>query len=260
MLQLPPIPQHPGNQFTWGQLYGSAKALAIAETARQFKGLSLVIVDSAQEAWQLEESIKFFLGSDDLPILHFPDWETLPYDVFSPHQDIVSERLSTLYQLPHIKHGLLILPAISLLQKVCPTGFLEQQAFIAKQGDTLDIDALRGRLERAGYHCVSQVMEHGEFAVRGSLIDLFPMGHEHPYRIDLFDDEIESIRNFDPETQLSENKHAEIRLLPAREFPLNEDSITEFRGRWRNRFEGDPQSCVVYRDVSNGLAPAGVEY
>ena len=260
MLQLPAIPQHPGNQFTWGQLYGSAKALAIAEAASQFKGLSLVIVDSAQEAWQLEASIKFFLGKRALPILHYPDWETLPYDIYSPHQDIISERLSTLYQLPQIKQGLLILPAISLLQRVPPTGYLEQQAFIAKTGDTLDINALRARLERAGYSCVSQVLEHGEFAVRGSLVDLFPMGHDHPYRIDLFDDEIESIRDFDPETQRSENKHQEIRLLPAREFPLNADAITEFRGRWRNRFSGDPQSCVVYRDVSNGLAPAGVEY
>ena len=260
MIQLPAIPQHPGNQFTWGQLYGSAKALAIAESAAQFKGLSLVIVDSAQEAWQLEASIKFFLGDNELPILHFPDWETLPYDIYSPHQDIISERLSTLYQLPQIKQGLLILPAISLLQRVCPTNYLDQQAFVAQVGDTLDIDALRSRLERAGYHCVSQVMEHGEFAVRGSLIDLFPMGHAHPYRIDLFDDEIESIRDFDPETQRSANKHQEIRLLPAREFPLNSDAITDFRGRWRNRFEGDPQSCVVYRDVSNGLAPAGVEY
>ena len=260
MITLPAIPQHPGNIFTWGQLYASAKALAIAETAKQFKGLSLIIVDSAQEAWQLEASIKFFLGQQALPILHFPDWETLPYDVYSPHQDIISERLSTLYQLPQVQHGLLILPAVSLLQRLPPIDYLDQQAFIAKVGDRLDIDALRARLERSGYSYVTQVLEHGEFAVRGALIDLFPMGHGQPYRIDLFDDEIESIRDFDPETQLSNKKHLEIRLLPAREFPLHEKAISEFRGRWRDRFEGDPQNCVVYKDVSNGLAPAGIEY
>ncbi len=260
MIQLPDLPQHPGNRFTWGQLYGSAQALAIAKTAQQFKGLSLVLVDSAQEAWQLEASIRFFLGDEALPILHFPDWETLPYDVYSPHQDIISERLSTLYQLPQIRHGLLILPAVSLLQRICPQNYLQQQVFIAKLGDQLDISALRSRLEQAGYHCVSQVMEHGEFAVRGSLIDLFPMGHTHPYRIDLLDDEIESIRDFNPETQRSENTHNEIRLLPAREFPFKGEAISAFRSRWRDRFAGDPQNCVVYRDVSNGLAPAGVEY
>ena len=260
MITLPSIPQHSGNTFVWGQLYGSAKALAIAEAAKQFKGLSLVIVNSAQEAWQLESSIKFFLGAQHLPILHYPDWETLPYDIYSPHQDIISERLSTLYQLPQIAHGLLILPAISLLQRVPPKNYLDQQAFIAKIGDSLDINALRARLERSGYSYVSQVLEHGEFAVRGSLIDLYPMGHAQPYRIDLFDNEIESIRDFDPETQLSANKHQEIRLLPAREFPMHEQAIADFRGRWRDRFAGDPQSCMVYKDVSNGLAPAGIEY
>lgn len=260
LIQLPPVPQHPGNEFIWGQLYGSARALAIAEVARQHQGLTLVVADTTQEAWLLEEAVKFFIADADFPVLHFPDWETLPYDVYSPHQDIISERLSTLYQLPRTQRGLLIIPVSSLTLRLAPQSFLEQQAFVAKIGDRLDIDALRGRLEQAGYQCVSQVMEHGEFAVRGSLVDLFPMGHDLPYRLDLFDDEIESIRDFDPETQRSSGKHDEIRLLPAREFPFDDTAITRFRGAWRSRFEGDPQNASVYRSVSDGLAAAGIEY
>ncbi|MGM0564173.1 MAG: transcription-repair coupling factor [Pseudomonadota bacterium] len=265
ILDINDLPQHGGSRFQWGQLYGNAMSLAIAEAARRHSGLSVVVAESPQQAWQLEQAIRFFYraesdGREEAPILHFPDWETLPYDVFSPHQDIISERLSTLYQLPRLKRGLLIIPATSLLQRVGPANYIEQQAFMASVGDTIDIDQLRQRLEQAGYQSVSQVMEHGEFAVRGALIDLFPMGQEQPYRLDLFDDEIETIRTFDPETQRSTGQHQSIRWLPAREFPFNRDAIDAFRSAWRQRFEGDPQNAIIYRSISEGSLPSGIEY
>ena len=260
MLQLPAIPQHSGNTFVWGQLYGSAKALAIAETAKQFKGLSLVLVNNAKEAWQLEANIKFFLGIQHLPILQYPCWETLPYDIYSPHQDIISERLNTLYQLPQIKQGLLILSTVDLLQRVSPKKHLNQQIFIAKVGDHLNIDTLRTQLKRSGYNCVPQVLEHGQFAVHGSLIDLYPMGHTQPYRISLFNDKVESIRDFNLETQRSANKHEKKIFLPAREFPIHEQAIKDFRKRWRDRFEYNPQNCIVYNDINDNQVPAGIEY
>ncbi|EDY86715.1 transcription-repair coupling factor [gamma proteobacterium HTCC5015] len=266
LLTLPHLPQHAGTHFQWGQLYGNSMALAIAQAASQHKGLSVVIADSPQQAWQLEQAIRFFYRAERLgdeseaPVLHFPDWETLPYDVFSPHQDIISERLSTLYQLPRLQRGLLIIPATSLLQRIGPVDYIEQQAFVASVGDTVDLNQLRQRLEQAGYQCVSQVMEHGEFAVRGALLDLFPMGQAQPFRIDLFDDEIETIRTFDPETQRSTGQHQHINLLPAREFPFNPSAIDDFRSAWRERFEGDPQNALIYRNISEGQLPSGIEY
>uniref|UniRef100_UPI00241E05FB transcription-repair coupling factor n=1 Tax=Ectopseudomonas oleovorans TaxID=301 RepID=UPI00241E05FB len=193
-------------------------------------------------------------------ILCFPDWETLPYDSFSPHQDIISERLQTLHRLPHLKKGILLVPVATLLQRLPPPGFLDQYSLMLDTGSTLDLDAMRGRLEKAGYRCVSTVMEHGEFAVRGSLLDLFPMGARVPFRIDLFDDEIESIRTFDPDNQRSLDRVDQVRLLPAHEFPLDEAAITRFRQAYRSLFEGDPQRSLIYRDVSNGLIPNGIEY
>ncbi len=204
--------------------------------------------------------MRFFFDADTLPLLQLPDWETLPYDTFSPHQDIVSERLATLYRLPSLQRGILIVPVTTLMLRLLPRAYLEGAGLLLATGDHLDVDAFRARMTEAGYRCVSQVMEHGEYAMRGSLLDLYPMGSRAPYRIDLLDDEVESIRTFDPETQRSTGTLERVHLLPAREFPLTEDAIGQFRRSWRAHFEGDPTASPLYRDVSQGLAPAGIEY
>ncbi len=249
-----------GSRLRWSRLYGDSLPLALARAALEYDGLMVVVTPDSQEAEQLQQKLAFFCGERALDTLCFPDWETLPYDRFSPHQDIISERLETLYRLPRLGKGILLVPVATLLQRLPPPAFLDQYSLLLDTGSTLDLDAMRRRLERAGYRCVAQVLEHGEFAVRGSLLDLFPMGSGAPFRIDLFDDQIESIRTFDPDTQRSLDKVNQIRLLPAREFPADEAAITRFRQAFRSQFEGDPQRAVIYRDVSNGLMPAGIEY
>ncbi|MHB8404347.1 MAG: transcription-repair coupling factor [Gammaproteobacteria bacterium] len=244
----------------WGRLYGSSASLALAEAAQQADAPLLLVTPTAREAERMLAELRFYLGKEALPVTFFPDWETLPYDTFSPHQDIISERLATLALLPDMRRGVVVIAAATLMQRLPPPAYLAGNAFLLKVGERLDPEAMRQRLTAAGYASVPQVMEHGEFAVRGALLDIFPMGSPTPFRIDLFDEEIESIRRFDPETQLSQEPFQEIRLLPAREFPLDEDGIRGFRQRYRARFEGDPQKNPVYRDVSNGLAPAGIEY
>ncbi|HDZ16171.1 MAG TPA: transcription-repair coupling factor, partial [Methylophaga aminisulfidivorans] len=243
-----------------GQLYGSAQGLLLAKAAQQHEGPLLVITDDMTTAHRLELETQFYLGSNKRPILHFPDWETLPYDTFSPHQDIVSERLETLHHLPNFKQGVLFVPISTLMQRIAPRAFLEGNTLMLKTGDQFDIEQWRLRLEKVGYRNVSQVMEHGEFAVRGAIIDLYPMGSKLPYRIDLFDDEIDTLRTFDPETQRSIDPIEEIQLLPAREFPMTEDSIQLFRQQFRRHFEGDPQRSYIYREVSDGNVPGGIEY
>ena len=246
--------------LVWGRLYGSARGLAIASAAQQHPGPLLVLMPDVRTSYQVLEEIRFYLGGDDIPLLVFPDWESLPYDVFSPHPDIVSRRLETLYRLPGLKHGIVIATVSTLMHKLCPPEFVRGYSFLLRQGETLDSADFRERLTRSGYSAVSQVMEPGEFAIRGGIIDLFPMGAPRPYRLDLFGEEIETIRTFDPESQRSLETLNEIRMLPAREFPINEDSIKQFRQAFRARFSGDPQRVSLYRDVSNGLAPAGAEY
>ena len=255
----PVVPEHAGDRHRWARLYGSSLGLVIAQAAERHPGPVVVTTPDTPAAHRLEEELRFYLAGQ-LPILHFPDWETLPYDLFSPHQDIISERLATLYQLPSLRRGILIVPVNTLMVRLAPRQYLELNSLVLKQGERLDLGAMRRRLEASGYRCVSQVMEHGEFAVRGSVFDLYPMGGALPYRIDLLDDEVESIRTFDPETQRSRDKVEHVNLLPAREFPLTDEAIGRFRQAWRARFEGDPSACPVYRDVSDGLAPAGVEY
>ena len=283
----PPLPRRSGDRIHWEGLRGSSRSLAIAAAAREFPGLTLVIAPDAATADALRTEIGFFAGNRDepaeagavpiasageprpapdradggsrLPLL-LPDRETLPYDALSPHQDIVSERLATLHALPGTRDGVLVVAAATLMGRVAPRGFVEGNALVLAVGDRLDLEAARRRLDLGGYRCVSQVMEHGEFAVRGSLLDLFPTGAERPYRIDLFDAEVETIRTFDPESQRSLDGTDSIRLLPAREFPLDPEAIGRFRAAWRARFEGNPNACPVYRDVSEGFAPAGVEY
>jgi transcription-repair coupling factor (superfamily II helicase) len=256
----PPTPTANNLRVRWGRLCGSSFGLAISQAASRHRGLAVVMMPSTPAAQRIEEEVRFFLGADTLPLLHFPDWETLPYDTFSPHQDIVSERLATLYQLPALQRGVLVVPVTTLLARLPPRSYLERGSLVLARGDRVDAEAFRGRLIEGGYRCVSQVMEHGEFAVRGSLLDLYPMGSRAPYRIDLLDDEVESIRTFDPETQRSTGALERVRLLPAREFPLTEDATGHFRRSWRSHFEGDPTESPVYQDVSQGLAPAGIEY
>ncbi|MEE1951026.1 transcription-repair coupling factor [Pseudomonas alcaligenes] len=257
VLQLPKLPGAAGKQH-WGNLPGAALSLAVAEAASAAKRFTLLLTADSQSAERLQEELAFF--APDLPVLHFPDWETLPYDVFSPHQDIISQRIATLYRLPEIKHGVLVVPIATALHRLAPTRFLLGSGLLLDVGQKLDVEEMRARLEAAGYRCVDTVYEHGEFAVRGALIDLFPMGSETPYRIDLFDDEIETLRTFDPETQRSVDKVESIRLLPAREFPLEKKAVTDFRGRFRERFDVDYRRCPIYQDLASGITPAGIEY
>ncbi len=248
----------------FSHVYGSAFALNIAEASREYNGLLMVLLPDAATTFPLKREIEYFLGltgdSESAPVITLPDWETLPYDYFSPHQDIISERLRTLYQLPQMKKGILLLPVSSALQRLPARSFIEQQCLLLKTGQNINLENLRTRLTENGYGCVSNVMTHGEYAVRGSIIDLFPMGTSQPVRIELFDDEIESLRYFDPDTQLTINKISQINLLPAKEYPTDEQSIASFRQAWRSRFDSDIKNSPIYRDVSNGIFPAGIEY
>ncbi len=259
-LDNPPLPRRAGERIQWGRLYGASVSLAVTAAARRHQGLLLLIAPDVQKATALQQELEFFLAGSDVPVLQFPDWETLPYDVFSPLPELVSQRLLTLHRLGTVRKGVLVVPVGTLLQRLPPPAYLDAHSFLLDLGQTLDVDDTRGRLERAGYSCVSQVMGHGEFAVRGSLLDVFPMGAEAPLRIDLFDQEIESIRTFDPETQRSLEQVEEVRLLPAREFPLDEAAISRFRKSYRTVFEGDPQRSLIYRGVTAGGPPGGIEY
>ncbi len=251
------MPAASGKQ-TWGNLPGAALSLAIAESASSAKRFTLLLTADSQSAERLKEELAFF--APELPVLHFPDWETLPYDVFSPHQDIISQRIAALYQLPELTHGVLVVPITTALHRLAPKRFLLGSSLVLDVGQKLDVEQMRSRLEAAGYRCVDTVYEHGEFAVRGALIDLYPMGSALPYRIDLFDDEIETLRTFDPENQRSIEKVDSVRLLPAREFPVKKESVTGFRARFRERFDVDFRRCPVYQDLSTGITPAGIEY
>ena len=255
----PILPDSNERPVKWGKLYGAAPALAIAEAAPAAAGPLLVIAQNSREAETLSEEIGFFAG----PTLHvsvFPDLETLPYDSFSAHPDITSARLATLAELPRARHGVWLVAIDTLLQRLAPRSYIEAYSLKVHLNETLDLEALRAQLIMAGYAAVTQVVAHGEFAVRGSLIDVFPMGSDMPYRIDLLDRDVDSIRRFDPDTQRSLDKLDGIHLLPARETPLNPDAVREFRRRYRLRFTGDLSEQAVYRDVSTGVAPAGIEF
>ncbi|HEX4894891.1 MAG TPA: transcription-repair coupling factor [Solimonas sp.] len=233
-------------------------ALAAARRASRHPGLVVVLAANEQQAYRLEEELRFFLPTD-LPLLHLPDAEVLPYDQFSPHQEILSQRIAALHRLPQLQRGLLLTTADQLIQRLPPRQWLDSRAFQLAVGERLDLIAFRERLVAAGYQSVSEVQAQGEFAVRGALLDLFPMGSETAYRIDLFDEEIETIRSFDPETQRSQDKVGAIRLLPAREFPTDKDGIETFRRRYREYFPGDPARSRIYAEVSKRLMPGGIE-
>ncbi|HTM63216.1 MAG TPA: transcription-repair coupling factor [Gammaproteobacteria bacterium] len=255
----PPLPSDSGGRLSWYFPHGASMSLALAAALKEAGRPFLIIApDSLTSARILDELAFFNEGATD--ILHFPDWETLPYDHFSPHQDIISERLSALYQLPGLTHGAVITTTSTLMQRVPPEQYLGAHSFILKTGEKLNLDILRTRLAHAGYHHVSQVREHGEFAIRGSIIDLFPMGCDQPFRVDLFDDEVESIRFFSPDSQRSGEQISEINLLPAKEIPMTEVGIEKFRHEFRNTFTGNPLKCTIYQDVSEGICPPGIEY
>jgi len=255
-----PLPADPGQRLQLGGVGGAALGLVIARLVESSPGLVVAVARDSAQAAHIEAELRFFLGERaDAAILSFPDWEILPYDLFAPLPELVSQRLLTLHRLGRQPRGVLIVPVGTLLQRIAPPSFLDSYSLLMQVGERLDLEDFRARLTRAGYQCVSQVMGHGEFAPRGSLLDLFPMGSAQPYRIDLFDDEIDSIRLFDPETQRSADKVERIELLPAREFPLDDVGIATFRRRFRARFEGDPTRVPVYRDLSSGSVPGGSE-
>ncbi|MCX2794455.1 transcription-repair coupling factor [Microbulbifer thermotolerans] len=263
----PPAFRSSSDRQFWGQLHGAAAALAVLNAARRRATPTLLVTRDSLEAHRMELQLKFFnkpggdgAGREQVEIFHFPDWEILPYDTFSPHQDIISDRLATLYQLPQMESGIVIAPVSTLMHRLPPRDYVAGNALILHEGQRFDIDAQRIKLEQAGYHCVDTVYEHGEFAVRGALMDIYPMGSPLPYRIDLFDDEIDSLRTFDPESQRTVDKVDSIHLLPAREFPLHKAALAEFLQNWHEHFEGDPTQVPIYQDISAGIAPAGIEY
>jgi transcription-repair coupling factor (superfamily II helicase) len=256
-MSFPSLDPKPGQRAHAPSLAGSSDAWFLAEVARNGRTLA-VFTANAWDAQRLLEEIRWF--APELNVCLFPDWETLPYDAFSPHPDLVSERLATLYQLARGQFQIVLTPLSTALYRVAPPSFLLAHTFFLKQGELFDEAAFREQMKQGGYTHVNQVYAPGEFSIRGGLIDLFPMGSVLPYRIDLLDNEIETLRAFDVDTQRSLYPVKDIRLLPAREFPLDESGITRFRQQFRETFEGDPSRSKLYKDVSNGLAPAGIEY
>lgn len=252
------IPTQAKDHKILANVIASSEALVITEIAQRYKGLTVVVTDEVKSAVHLEKVLREL---SDCQVTLFPDWETLPYDSFSPHQEIISARLSALFHLQQSKQGVFIVPITTLMQLVCPPEFLQHNVLLIKRGDTLVIDKLRLQLENAGYRAVEQVLEHGEYAVRGALLDLFPMGSDEPFRLDFFDDEIDSIRTFDVDSQRTLKEINAINLLPAREFPSDSKGIEFFRGKFRSTFSEirrDPEH--IYQQISKGTWVSGIEY
>lgn len=253
------IPQKPGQRITWHGLKDAADALAVSELTEAWDGLVLVLTRDSARAQRWQEAVRFFQGGTHTP-LHFPDWETLPYDAFSPHQDIISERLATLHKLPNVSRGVLTVPVTTLMQRIAPRSYLDGAAFDLQEAQAFDLQQQRLKLDSAGYQNVDTVTERGQYAVRGAVMDIYPMGAELPVRIDLFDREIDSLRTFDPESQRTVEKISALQLLPAKEFPFDAGAITHFRDSWHHAFNVDVRRCSVYQDVSSQIAPNGIEY
>ncbi len=247
-----------GRKLRLGSTLAAAKSLAVAEFAASQQHPVVLITDDTATAYRMEQELRFF--APELSIHLLPDWETLPYDVFSPHQDIISERLRCLAELPTMQQGILLVPITTLLHRLPPTEYLQGHSLQLKKGQALDLKVMRDTLVKSGYRHVDTVYEHGEYTIRGALLDLFPMGSREPYRIDLFDDEIDTLRSFDPETQRSSTQFDHINLLPGREYPLDEAGIRSFKDRWHERFEVDHRQCPLYQDIGEGIASAGIEY
>ena len=253
------LPREGRPRVRWHGLVGAGAALHLARAAAALRHPLLIVARDATEMSRLEDELRFF-APPSLPIVAFPDYETLPYDQFSAHPDIISQRLRTLSRLPGLAAGIVITDLPTSLQRLPPRSFVDGHALTLRVGEPLELEPFRLRLTAAGYASVPQVGAPGEFAIRGSLFDIFPMGSEVPLRIDLFDLQIDSIRSFDPDTQRSDQRLEHLELLPAREFSLAPESIRDFRRRFRMRFEGDLTRMPLYRDVGEGLAPAGIEY
>ncbi len=254
----PPIPKSNQQQLRWGGLSGSSTSLAISHLAEQQKRPLLWITPDQHSAQERLLELQYF--TQKLPIALFPDWETLPYDHFSPHEDLVSERLATLSRLTQWQQGIIIAAAPTLMHRLAPWQYRQAHTFLLATQDSLNLEHLRKQLITSGYRHSEQVLTHGEFALRGSIIDIFPMGTPQPFRIELFDDSVESIRLFDPETQRSDRIIDSISILPAHEFPLTEAGIALFRSQWRTQFSGNPLESPLYQSISKGQAPQGIEY
>jgi len=254
------LPQQTGEIVSYGNLYGSSPALILAQIASRKSAPLLVITKDNLTAQLLEQEIAFFLTDQQIPVLHFPDWETLPYDQFSPHHTIISQRIATLSQISSLSKGIIVTACTTILQRLGPPEYIMQNSFILKKHQSFNLSEVKDRCVHQGYHAVQQVIEPGEFSARGGIFDIFPMGSSHPFRIELDDDKVETIRIFDPDSQRAVSQIDEIDLLPAREFPLTDESITIFREQWRDNFSGNPADCPTYRDVSKGILSAGIEY
>ena len=254
----PDIPNQPNDHKILGNVLPGADALAISEIAEQNQNLTVVVTPDTRSAVRLSRVLSE-LSRQNVSL--FPDWETLPYDTFSPHQEIISSRLSALFHLQNAKKGIFLLPISTLMQRLCPPQYLQHNVLLIKKGDRLVIDKMRLQLEAAGYRAVEQVLEHGEYAVRGALLDLFPMGSAVPFRLDFFDDEIDSIRTFDVDTQRTLDEINSINLLPAHEFPTDDKGIEFFRAQFRETFgeiRRDPEH--IYQQISKGTLISGIEY
>jgi transcription-repair coupling factor (superfamily II helicase) len=254
---LPDLPKK-GEVVCWDGLYGAAKWIALAQAAENSKKLFVLLLPDIRSVEAVSQDLSFF--SPNLKLHVFPDWETLAYDRFSPYQDIVSERLDTLSKMPFLTEGIIITSIQTALHRLLPKDWLAKTTFSLSRGQKIQREGFRARLAESGYISASQVSAPGEFAVRGSLIDVFPVGAKLPLRIDLFDDEIDTLRVFDSETQRTTGEIENINILPAREFPTDQRGIVEFRRSWREYFSNEHQISTVYHDVSEGLAPAGIEY
>ncbi|GLS28141.1 transcription-repair coupling factor [Marinibactrum halimedae] len=258
----PLAPPTPSKSQTWSGLPPSCQALAILSATQSQPGMHLAVTPDTQKAILLEQQLTAFAkGLENPPeILHFPDWETLPYDHFSPHEDIISDRLQVLSRIGNVTHGVLVVPITTLMHRLAPKEFVAVRCLQLTVGAPLEVNAFREQLNAAGYRCVDTVYEHGEYALRGSILDVYPMGSEWPLRIDFFDEDIDSIRTFDVDSQLTIDKIETFSLLPAKEFPLDDEGIRTFRNNWHSTFDVNHRQCPVYEDISRQISPAGVEY
>ena len=246
-------------KLLWSGSFGSGLSLTVAEVTKKHVGPVLVVASSARAASKIESEIAFFLGSSS-QVIQFPDWETLPYDHFSPHQDIISQRLKTLFSLPEKCSGVTVVPIMTMMHRLPPQDFVQGRSFSYKVGEQINLESLKKKLQYSGYRTTETVIERGEYSIRGSKIDIYPMGALLPFRIDLFDDEIESLRIFDPDTQLTKEKVDFISLLPAKEIPLDDESVKKFKKNWIEKFDIDDRNSSVYSSIKNGIAPQGIEY
>lgn len=255
------LPNDNFQSIYWSDAHGFAPTLAIFEAAMASTGPLLVLCHDNETVERFKRELAYFCNQGNaMEVFSLPDWETLPYDNFSPHQDIISDRLNALYHLPQLSSGILVLSITSLMHRLPPHSYITANSLNLKVGQTLDLTEMRRQLSLSGYQAVESVVDHGEFTIRGSILDVFPMGSNHPFRIDLFGDEIETLRVFDPETQRSHDQVSEIRLLPAKEYPLDAKGITAFRSNFQELFDIDLRQCPLYQDVSEGINSPGLEY